>query len=51
VQAFSWGAYGLTYLPDLAEGGSVYMMALVAAWWNIGLGVGLTLFGLMSEAR
>ena len=47
VQAFSAG----DYVPSLAMGEPAYVAATVAAWVVIAVGVGLTLLGVVSEAR
>ena len=38
-------------VPDLAEDGDAYTVAVAVAWFIIILGVTLTLFAIMSEAR
>ena len=38
-------------VPDLAEDGAAYSVAVAVAWLIIILGVALSLFAIMSEAR
>ena len=38
-------------VPDLAEDGAAYHVVVALAWLIIILGVGLTVFAIMSEAR
>ncbi len=40
-----------TSVPDLAEDGAAHGVAVAVAWLIIVLGVTLTLFAIMSEAR
>ena len=47
VQAFSLGEN----VPDLAEDGAAHSVAVAVAWFIIVIGVTLTLFAIMSEAR
>jgi hypothetical protein len=47
VQAFSLGEN----VPDLAEDGATHSVAVAVAWFIIVIGVTLTLFAIMSEAR
>jgi hypothetical protein len=55
--AFSLGGPSLPLLAAGSEGphgespGTAYVMAMVFAWLNLGLGLGLTWFGILSEAR
>ncbi len=55
--AFSLGGPSLPLLAAGSEGplgespGTAYVMAIVFAWLNLGLGLGLTWFGILSEAR
>ena len=38
-------------VPDLAEDGAAHSVAVAVAWFIVVLGVALTLFAIMSEAR
>ena len=46
AQAFSWGGY----LPALADGATVHIVVVIAAWVVISVGGCLTLMALAGEA-